>query len=113
MAKMSSDPLVIGRVIGDIVESFSPTVKMTVTYNCNKQVYNGHELFPSAVTMKPKVEVHGGDMRSFFTLVYINIYIYINGSIFLSLSLYVLSSSMIEYCLFPFADHDRPRCSWS
>jgi hypothetical protein len=77
MAKMSSDPLVIGRVIGDIVESFSPTVKMTVTYNCNKQVYNGHELFPSAVAMKPKVEVHGGDMRSFFTLVYINIYIYL------------------------------------
>ncbi|XP_030956777.1 CEN-like protein 2 [Quercus robur] len=82
MAKVS-DPLVVGRVIGDVIESFSPTVKMTVTYNSNvkdiksnssqgqslKQVYNGHELFPSAVTMKPKVEVHGGDMRSFFTLI--------------------------------------------
>lgn len=64
-----SDPLVVGRVIGDVVESFSPTVRMTVTYNSNKQVYNGHEFFPSAVSMKPKVEVHGGDMRSFFTLV--------------------------------------------
>ncbi|GLT54024.1 hypothetical protein SLA2020_272580 [Shorea laevis] len=50
-----SDPLVVGRVIGDVVESFSPTVKMTVTYNCNKQVCNGHELFPSAVTIKPKI----------------------------------------------------------
>ncbi|KAF5447510.1 hypothetical protein F2P56_033061 [Juglans regia] len=68
MANMS-DPLLIGRVIGDVVESFSPTVRMTVTYNSNKQVYNGHELFPSAVSMKPKVEVHGGDMRSFFTLI--------------------------------------------
>ncbi|KAK4409074.1 protein CENTRORADIALIS [Sesamum angolense] len=69
MAKMSSDPLVIGRVIGDVVDHFSSTVKMSVTYNSNKHVYNGHELFPSTVTSKPRVEVHGGDMRSFFTLI--------------------------------------------
>ncbi|KAJ6897275.1 CEN-like protein 2 [Populus alba x Populus x berolinensis] len=68
MARLS-DPLVVGRVIGDVIDYFTPNVKMTVTYNSNKQVYNGHELFPSAVTQKPKVEVHGGDMRSFFTLV--------------------------------------------
>ncbi|KAL2557401.1 Protein CENTRORADIALIS-like [Forsythia ovata] len=42
---------------------------MSVTYNSNKHVYNGHELFPSIVTFKPRVEVHGGDMRSFFTLI--------------------------------------------
>ncbi|XP_061376244.1 CEN-like protein 2 [Gastrolobium bilobum] len=65
---ISSDPLVIGRVIGDVVDHFTPTVKMTVTYN-NKHVYNGHEFFPSSVTIKPKVQIHGGDMRSFFTLV--------------------------------------------
>lgn len=64
-----SDPLVVGRVIGEVVDPFTPNVKMAVTYNSNKQVFNGHELFPSAVTHKPKVEVHGGDMRSFFTLV--------------------------------------------
>ncbi|KAL2453687.1 Protein CENTRORADIALIS-like [Abeliophyllum distichum] len=29
----------------------------------------GHELFPSIVTFKPRVEVNGGDMRSFFTLI--------------------------------------------
>ncbi|CAN6692139.1 unnamed protein product [Malus baccata var. baccata] len=68
MAMMSSDPLVVGRVIGDVVDYFSPSVRMTVTYNSNKKVYNGHELFPSSVTIKPKVEVHGGDLRSFFTL---------------------------------------------
>ncbi|KAK9907813.1 hypothetical protein M0R45_000751 [Rubus argutus] len=68
MARMS-DPLVVGRVIGDVVDYFSPSVKMTVTYNSSKKVYNGHELFPSSVTTKPKVEVHGGDLRSFFTLV--------------------------------------------
>ncbi|CAF1833242.1 hypothetical protein HID58_059871 [Brassica napus] len=69
MARISADPLMVGRVIGDVVDSCLQAVKMTVTYNCDKQVYNGHELFPSAVTNKPKVEVHGGDMRSFFTLV--------------------------------------------
>ncbi|XP_052208959.1 protein CENTRORADIALIS [Diospyros lotus] len=64
-----SDPLVTGRVIGDVIDNFSETVKMSVTYNSNKQVFNGHELFPSSVTLKPRVEVHGGDMRSFFTLI--------------------------------------------
>ncbi|KAL2541030.1 Protein CENTRORADIALIS-like [Abeliophyllum distichum] len=63
------DPLVIGRVIGDVIDYFPPSVKMSVTYNSNKHVYNGHELFPSIVTFKPRVEVNGGDMRSFFTLI--------------------------------------------
>ncbi|XP_042489543.1 protein TERMINAL FLOWER 1-like [Macadamia integrifolia] len=62
------EPLIVGRVIGDVLDSFSPVGNMTVTYN-NKQVCNGHELFPSTVTCRPRVEVHGGDMRSFFTLV--------------------------------------------
>ncbi|RRT84276.1 hypothetical protein B296_00000147 [Ensete ventricosum] len=69
MARVSSDPLVVGRVIGEVIDSFSPTVKMTVTYNSNKLVCNGHEFFPSAVVSKPRVEVQGGDMRSFFTLI--------------------------------------------
>ncbi|GMP99021.1 hypothetical protein ACSBR2_020782 [Camellia fascicularis] len=64
----NSDPLVVGRVIGDVVDTFCPSVKMSVTYN-NRQVFNGHELFPSSVTTKPRVEVEGGDMRSFFTLI--------------------------------------------
>jgi len=63
-----TDPLAIGRVIGDVVDYFTSTMKMSVTYN-TKQVYNGHEFFPSSVTIKPKVQIHGGDMRSFFTLV--------------------------------------------
>ncbi|XP_010521662.1 PREDICTED: protein CENTRORADIALIS-like [Tarenaya hassleriana] len=69
MARMYSDPLVVGGVIGDIVDNVTHVVKMTVTYGSSKQVYNGHELLPSTVANKPKVEVHGCDMRSFFTLV--------------------------------------------
>jgi len=76
MARVSTDPLVIGRVIGDVLDSFTPNIKMTVTYSM-KQVYNGSELFPSTVTTRPRVEIGGGDMRSFFTLVYIHTHIYV------------------------------------
>ncbi|KAI3852281.1 hypothetical protein MKX03_018926 [Papaver bracteatum] len=64
------DPLVVGRVIGDVIDdSFSPTVKMVVTYPQNKHVQNGREFYPSSLTAKPRVEIQGGDLRSFFTLV--------------------------------------------
>jgi phosphatidylethanolamine-binding protein len=62
------EPLVVGKVI-EVIDNFNPTAKMTASYGTNKQVFNGHEFFPSAVVSKPRVEVQGGDMRSFFTLV--------------------------------------------
>ncbi|TQD83326.1 hypothetical protein C1H46_031113 [Malus baccata] len=62
------EPLVVGRVIGDVLDSFTPTTHMSVTYNA-KLVCNGLELFPSVVTAKPRVEIQGGELRSFFTLV--------------------------------------------
>ena len=65
----SVEPLIVGRVIGEVLDSFNPCVKMIVTYNSNKLVFNGHEIYPSAVVSKPRVEVQGGDLRSFFTLV--------------------------------------------
>ncbi|KAL4341548.1 hypothetical protein GQ457_08G018310 [Hibiscus cannabinus] len=61
-------PLVVGGVIGDVLDSFIPTIQMSVTFN-NKQVFNGHEFYPSSVLTKPRVEIEGGDMRTFFTLV--------------------------------------------
>lgn len=68
MARMSPESLIVGRVIGDVLDYFTPSVKMTVTYN-NKQLGNGYELFPSAVTTRPRVVIDGQDLRSFFTLV--------------------------------------------
>ncbi|KAJ7976111.1 protein TERMINAL FLOWER 1-like [Quillaja saponaria] len=65
---MSSEPLLVGRVIGDVLDSFTPSIKMVITFD-TKKVFNGRELFPSTVTAKPRVEIQGGDMRSFFTLV--------------------------------------------
>ncbi|KAL3628297.1 CEN-like protein 2 [Castilleja foliolosa] len=69
MAKMSSDPLIVGRVIGDVLDFFSPSTKMLVTYGNKKKVYNGHEFFPSAVATKPRAEIQGSDLRTFYTLI--------------------------------------------
>ncbi|KAK4431518.1 CEN-like protein 1 [Sesamum alatum] len=63
------DPLSVGRVVGEVVDSFIPCVKLTVTYNSNKQVSNGHELMPSVIMAKPRVEIGGEDLRAAYTLV--------------------------------------------
>ncbi|KAK1266005.1 CEN-like protein 2 [Acorus gramineus] len=66
------EPLVVGRVIGEVLDSFTPTQTMEVTYQSNNLVFNGRELLPSTVSSKPKVTVHGGELRSSFTLVMID-----------------------------------------
>lgn len=63
------EPLIVGRVIGDVIEMFNPSVTMRVTYNSNTVVSNGHELAPSLLLSRPRVEIGGHDLRSFFTLV--------------------------------------------
>lgn len=67
MARMM-EPLTLGRVIGDVIDSFVPTIKVSVSYN-NKHVLNGQELHPTWVTSKPRVEILDADMKTFFTLV--------------------------------------------
>ncbi|KAM7266517.1 hypothetical protein ACFE04_004414 [Oxalis oulophora] len=66
------EPLMVGRVIGEIVDIFNPSVKMIVTYNTNKQVSNGHELMPCVISSKPRVDIGGDDMRLAFTLIMID-----------------------------------------
>ncbi|KAI9112104.1 hypothetical protein QN277_000141 [Acacia crassicarpa] len=63
------EPLTVGRVIGEVIDIFSPSVRMNVTYNSNVRVANGHELMPSMVVSKPRVDIGGDDMRSFYTLI--------------------------------------------
>lgn len=65
------EPLIVGGVIGDVIEMFNPSVTMRVTFNSNTIVSNGHELVPSLLLSKPRVEIGGHDLRSFFTLVLI------------------------------------------
>lgn len=68
-SRSTCEPLAVGRVIGEVVDSFSPSVKMKVIYNGRKQVSNGHEIMPAVVATQPRVEIGGEDMRSAYTLV--------------------------------------------
>ncbi|PHU23008.1 Protein SELF-PRUNING [Capsicum chinense] len=63
------EPLAVGRVIGEVVDSFNPSVKMKVIYNGSKQVSNGHELMPAIIAAQPRVEIGGEDMRCAYTLI--------------------------------------------
>lgn len=63
------EPLTVGRVVGEVVDIFAPSVRMNVIYNSNKQVANGHELMPSVIASKPRVEIGGDDLRTAYTLV--------------------------------------------
>lgn len=69
------DPLVVGRVIGDVVDMFVPSVTMSVHY-ANKHVTNGCDIKPSIATELPKITI-GGQPDEFYTLV-INRYIICN-----------------------------------
>nr|ALB24940.1 flowering locus T-like 2 protein [Narcissus tazetta subsp. chinensis] len=65
------DPLVVGRVIGDVLDPFTRSVAIRVTYN-SREIHNGCELKPSAVVEQPRVEVGGNDMRTFYTLIMVD-----------------------------------------
>nr|QGZ07657.1 flowering locus T [Oncidium hybrid cultivar] len=68
---MSRDPLVVGNVVGDVLDPFVRTATMRVIYN-NKDVTNGSDLKPSMVAKEPRVEISGRDNRTFYTLVMID-----------------------------------------
>ncbi|KAL7614819.1 CEN-like protein 2 [Lactuca sativa] len=61
--------LVLGRIIGDVVDQFTPSVTMSVTYNSHNTVFSGHELKPNLITSKPHVQIGGLDMRSSYTII--------------------------------------------
>jgi hypothetical protein len=83
-----------GKVIGEVLDQFNPSVKMMVTYSSNKQVFNGHEFFPSAIAAKPRVDVQGGDLRSFFTLVRSYTYLYYDRESFFPSFMYTYRSAL-------------------
>ncbi|GAB4826839.1 hypothetical protein Ancab_033718 [Ancistrocladus abbreviatus] len=68
----SIDPLVIGKVIGDVLDMFVPTVEFSVSYG-SKQVSNGCEIKPSVAAERPRVEIQGPRYpNQFFTLVMVD-----------------------------------------
>ena len=77
----SVDPLVVGRVIGDVLDMYIPTANMSV-YVGPKHITNGCEIKPSAAVKPPKVNI-SGNPDELYTLVYLFIlsliYIYVQS----------------------------------
>jgi len=68
MPRPPRDPLVVGRVVGDVLDPFIRSIALRVTYN-GREVNNGCEFRPSQVVNQPRVEIGGDDLRTFYTLV--------------------------------------------
>ncbi|XP_065865590.1 protein FLOWERINGUS T-like [Euphorbia lathyris] len=63
-------PLVVGRVIGDILDPFTASIPLTIHYN--KEINNSCEIKPSQVSIRPRVDIGGDDLRNFYTLVMVD-----------------------------------------
>ncbi|GFS32347.1 PEBP (phosphatidylethanolamine-binding protein) family protein [Actinidia rufa] len=63
----SVDPLVVGRVIGDVVDMFVPTVTMHVYFG-SRHVTNGCDIKPSVANNPPRVTI-SGHPQQLYTLV--------------------------------------------
>lgn len=82
MSSRVRDPLVVGRVIGDVLDEFRRSVSLRVTY-IERELNNGCELKPSQVVHQPRVDIGGDDIRTCYTLVsYIHIYTYLINHFF-------------------------------
>ncbi|XP_013614719.1 PREDICTED: protein TWIN SISTER of FT-like isoform X1 [Brassica oleracea var. oleracea] len=71
MSLSPRDPLVLARVVGDVVDPFMRLISLTVNYG-QRQVTNGLDLRTSQVLNKPTVEIGGDDLRNLYTLVMVS-----------------------------------------
>nr|BAJ33493.1 flowering locus T [Glycine max] len=67
----SRNPLVVGRVIVEVIDPFEISIPFRVTYG-NRDLGNGCELKPSQVANQPRVSVGGDDLRNFYTMVLVD-----------------------------------------
>ena len=75
----STDPLIVGRVIGDVIDMFVSSMEVyygskQVTNGCeingSKKVTNGYKIKPSAIVECPNVQIAGRHFDdSLYTLV--------------------------------------------
>ncbi|XP_031249339.1 protein HEADING DATE 3A-like [Pistacia vera] len=68
VSNSNRDPLCVGRVIGDVLDDFTRSVTLNVSYG-NRVVNNGVDLKPSVVANQPRVDIGGTDLRTFYSLV--------------------------------------------
>ncbi|KAM3371399.1 hypothetical protein ACQJBY_018671 [Aegilops geniculata] len=66
----SRDPLIVGRIVGDVVDYFDMAAQLRVLYN-NREITNGFELRPSQVENQPTVRITGR-RGSLYTLVMVD-----------------------------------------
>lgn len=52
------EPLIVGKVIGEVLDMFTPAINFTVHYG-SKQVANGCDIKPSMAVDRPKVQILG------------------------------------------------------
>ncbi|KAI3867857.1 hypothetical protein MKX03_031316 [Papaver bracteatum] len=71
MPRQQRDPLVVGRIIGDVLDPFKKSIEIGIAYT-SRNITSGCELKPSAVVDHPRVEIGGDDMRTFYTLVMVD-----------------------------------------
>ncbi|KAK8475299.1 hypothetical protein V6N13_070323 [Hibiscus sabdariffa] len=64
-----TEPLTIERVIGEVVDDFTRSVQMIVTYGSNNHVANGRELMPAVIAARPRVDIGGDHLRNAYTLI--------------------------------------------
>lgn len=66
---MSRDPLVVGSIVGDVVDHFGASALLRLFYN-HREMTSGSELRPSQVAGEPAVQITGDrDGRALYTLV--------------------------------------------
>ncbi|XP_064991214.1 protein VERNALIZATION 3-like [Musa acuminata AAA Group] len=65
------DPLVLGQIVGDVLDPFTRSATMRIMYN-NREISNGSRLRQSAVADKPQVQIEGNDPRKLYTLVMVD-----------------------------------------
>ena len=98
----SVDPLVVGRVIGDVLDMYIPTANMSV-YVGPKHITNGCEIKPSAAVKPPKVNI-SGNPDELYTLVYLFIlsliYIYVQSPLQTYLWLYQPTGTCIHSLIY-------------
>ncbi|MQM06654.1 hypothetical protein Taro_039483 [Colocasia esculenta] len=68
---MPLDPLVVGGVVGDVLDPFTSSVSLRALYT-TRHVTNGSEFKPSSVVRHPRVDIGGDDLRTFYTLVLVD-----------------------------------------
>ncbi|KAL8032728.1 hypothetical protein ABFX02_13G114900 [Erythranthe guttata] len=57
MPRAALDPLVVGKVIGDVLDMFVPAAELAVHYGGGEEIGNGSEVKPSSAAQRPKVMV--------------------------------------------------------